>query len=1381
MRHSGHRQGSEKNTDCQSHQPEGPNPKRMCRQHPKRSRNRPSEPGLAGPIRPGARVCRPGGEVAGTIARMSPCASPFLEIAPTEWFCSNALCFAIPDHKPASRGHLLIITRRHVATWFDCTLPEQNDLMALVNQAKTLLDQQLDPQPDGYQVLFNSGAAAGQTVHHAHVHLIPRYADKTSGPCGSAKPVAPEQASPVADNSRKQASGLSRLTQPGSLPSFSLTVGHPAGPLWPRIANRIPGATEIDLVASFAQSSGLDLIRKALFSAHEAGARIRLLVGDYLCITSPDALRTLFGWMAIAGHSRGLAGHFEARLVELEKLHGHPSTFHPKAWRIADATGGIMVVGSSNLSRSALTTGVEWNLVGETAGSQSLDQEMAAAFEALWCQATPLSAEVITRYSRRAELAEKTRAVWDGENVPMDPATGSREEKTPDQIAIFSPRPWQTTALESLATIRHDGYTKALVAVATGLGKTWLAAFDLLAISKSLGRCPRVLVIAHRAEILAQAEGTLRQALDHASALHGWPPCRVSWYAGDQSDLSGSLVIASIQKLSRRRSPGSPAPEGLAALDAAQFDYCVIDEVHHAEAPSYRRVLARLRASFTLGLTATPDRTDGVDIATLFDDILAAQATIGDGITEGSLVPFRYRGLKDDTDFEQIPWRNGRFDPLILEEKLANSARMERLWVEWLADAPDPPQLSRTLVFCCSRRHALFTRDWLRHRKVAAAALFSESVGVDGPRLVSDPRMASLAQFREGSLEALCVVDLFNEGLDVPQVSRVVMLRPTESKVIFLQQLGRGLRAAEGKTRLSVIDFVGNHKVFASRLMHVLALGKNGQPTSNPWEDLKDFVAGRPPGLPPGCTVDLDMEAKELLQRLVPSGGNAVVAAYRLMRMELERRPTPAELVHAGYLPLTVSASHDSWLDFCRGEGDLDAAEQTALDQHGPWFRMLQTTSLTKSYKMVVLRVLLDSDAIWDGMEINELALACRAFLEGHPLLRADLEGAGFRRGSGKDEQTAFSNWWFKWPLSRWMDEQSGKKWFALQDKNFAANFGCPLAGRGAFEQLTGELVDCRLAQYARSRLPKNGNKVGDGKAFFVARVTHSGGKPSLILPRVEDEPGRPMGPITVRLPDGKKWLFRLVKMACNSAGPQSEGVAEAGRATNQLGTLLRDWFGENAGLPGTRFEVKFTQEMVDGGVVWSVEPIEPRAAMPPQPIAVKTPPSTPLPAFRLVETPALSERYEQFVPVYNLQAAAGFWGAESVPEEIGWAAVPDVRLREGMFMAQVQGSSMEPLIHDGAWCLFRRCPGGSREGRIVLVQFNSLGDPENGGRFTVKKYHAEKVADAEGWRHGRIQLLPLNPEFQPIELSEENASDLIIVGEYLQAVAVPVPENGDT
>lgn len=147
-------------------------------------------------------------------------------------------------------------------------------------------------------------------------------------------------------------------------------------------------------------------------------------------------------------------------------------------------------------------------------------------------------------------------------------------------------------------------------------------------------------------------------------------------------------MIASVQKLSR--------PEGLSKLALEQFDYAVIDEVHHAEAPSYRKVLARLRASFTVGLTATPERTDGVDVASLFDDVLAWQATIGDGIEEGSLVPFHYVGLKDHVDFQQIPWRSGRFDPMTLEEKVENSERMERLWKAWNREAG-----ARTLVFCC--------------------------------------------------------------------------------------------------------------------------------------------------------------------------------------------------------------------------------------------------------------------------------------------------------------------------------------------------------------------------------------------------------------------------------------------------------------------------------------------------------------------------------------------------------------------------------------------------------------------------------------------------------------------------------------------------------
>ncbi|NBP41066.1 MAG: type III restriction endonuclease subunit R, partial [Betaproteobacteria bacterium] len=358
------------------------------------------------------------------------------------------------------------------------------------------------------------------------------------------------------------------------------------------------------------------------------------------------------------------------------------------------------------------------------------------------------------------------------------------------------------------------------------------------------------------------------------------------------------------------------------ATSAAEpFDYCVIDEVHHAEAPSYRRVLARLKSSFTLGLTATPERTDGVDVATLFDDILAAQATIGDGIAEGSLVPFRYRGLKDDVDFERIPWRNGRFDVGELEAALESAPRMERLWAEWQATPA-----GRTLVFCCSRRHAVFARDWLRKRGVAAAAVFSGDGG--------DPRMASLAAFHAGSLEALCVVDLFNEGVDIPLVNRVVMLRPTESKIVFLQQLGRGLRSAAGKTRLEVIDFVGNHRVFASRLMHLFALvpaAGDGAEATNCHAFLKAFLAGTPPALPPGCLVDVDLEAKDLLARLAPQTGSRVVEAYRDLRADLARRPTMTELFHRGYNPRTLPPEFTTWFDFVAAEGDATALEAECL------------------------------------------------------------------------------------------------------------------------------------------------------------------------------------------------------------------------------------------------------------------------------------------------------------------------------------------------------------------------------------------------------------------------------------------------------------------
>ena len=386
----------------------------------------------------------------------------------------------------------------------------------------------------------------------------------------------------------------------------------------------------------------------------------------------------------------------------------------------------------------------------------------------------------------------------------------------------------------SLQSLRQQGFQKALVAVATGMGKTILAALDARQLGRQLGRRPTILVVAHRAQILAQAEAALAAVLDPE-----FGPAETTCYLADHSELHGALVIASVQKLAR--------PAGLQLLESRQFDYAIIDEVHHAHAPTWRRMLNRLQAHFTLGLTATPERSDGIDVASLFDDNLACHASIADGIAEEALVPFHYIGIRDTVNFQNIPWRNGRFDTAQLELEVSQSPRMERLW-----QAMQQHSAARTIVFCVSQRHAIFTRDWLRQRGLTAAAVFAGNH--------SDPLSRSLADLRSGHLQCLCAVDLFNEGLDLPAVDRIIMLRPTESKVLFLQQLGRGLRASAGKTRLLVLDFVGNHKVFAHRLLHLLALNSD----NSSWQQLRKVLDGQPAPLPPGCLLDLDLQVREI-------------------------------------------------------------------------------------------------------------------------------------------------------------------------------------------------------------------------------------------------------------------------------------------------------------------------------------------------------------------------------------------------------------------------------------------------------------------------------------------------------------------------------------
>ena len=1252
----------------------------------------------------------------GKVVRMK---SPFLELPESNWIASNAEAFAIFDSYPVSPGHVLVVTKRLVPTWFDTTPQEQLALMELVNRVKIKLDQTLNPKPDGYNVGFNAGDAAGQTVPHVHVHVIPRYRGDVDDPRGGVRHVIPQKGNYLAPKPMPPES-IPTLAGP-QLTGPQLSAGHPNSPLWQHLSWRIPGARCVDVLASFVQMSGLDVIENCLFEAIRNHALIRILVSDYLYISDPRALGRLLGWVAAADEvdpQESSTPRLYVRLIEMAKIPSKPASFHPKAWRIADELNGFIAIGSSNLSRPALESGIEWNLLATRNEAPEADAQMAVEFESLWLTATPLTNTVVENYTG---LAQQYRVNH------FEPESIATREST------FLPRPWQVEALRSLNEIRSVGYCRALVAVATGMGKTWLAAFDIEQVGRQLGRRPRVLVIAHRAHMLAQAETAISQVLDASFSLG-----TTTWYVGNQSRLDGDLVIASIQKLMR--------PAGLDALSAEHFDYVMVDEVHHAHAPSYRRVLARCRGDFVLGLTATPERSDGVDVATIFDDNLAYQATIGDGIEEESLVPFHYIGLKDSIDFRQIPWRNGRFEFEVLEDQVASSERMTRLW-----RAMQTHQTSRTLIFCCSRRHALFVRDWLRAKGNSSAAVFSGSGG--------DSYSESLQQLREGNLQSLCVVDMFNEGLDIPAVDRVVMLRPTESKVLFLQQLGRGLRASEGKSRLIVIDFVGNHRIFAQRMIHLLSL----KHSSEGWGALKEWLSGKPPILPAGCLLDVEIDVQDVLRQFLPQGRTAGIEGYRALRDDLGRRPSMLEVFNREFLPRTISAASNcnNWFAFVAAEGDLSEAEQTVAATFSDWFTMLEVTQLTKSYKMVVLRVLLDEQRLFEGMDLSTLSAACRRFLQQHPVLRRDLDGERHAIDHERADPREWEKWWLKWPIDRWLDLQKGQSWFVVENNLFRLQRKCEAQFKPCLEALTEEMVDWRLAAYAKSHRLAPSN---EGELAFVAKVSHSQGRPILFIPDKAREPARPTGPVTVQLPDGRNWEFKFVKVACNVAGPQGEKA-------NQLGELLRDWFGPNAGLPGTDYKVQFETKNQQ----WFACPmgIATEEASDSQIESAASNRDTQQEAAVTIIEPKVGRaaEYTTHVPVYDVSAAAGYWGPEGQAEQVGWIRVPHQALKKGMFAVQVIGDSMEPKIPSGAICLFRPCPAGSREGRLLLVQVNTHELPEEGGRYTVKRYHSQKRATDEGWVHQIIELEPLNPAYKPIVINAEDADSVRVIGEFIGVV----------
>ena len=694
-------------------------------------------------------------------------------------------------------------------------------------------------------------------------------------------------------------------------------------------------ANKIDVIVSFLMTSGVKLLIKQLKRAVNRGARLRILTGNYLGITQPDALYLL---------RRELGYDFQLRMYN-----DSTRSFHPKAYIFEFDNCRTIFVGSSNISKSALTSGIEWNYCLQEEKDPDNYKIFCATFEELWCNhSLVMDDDALHSYSkawhRPAVYKDMQHQLYDD----SDDVTNVR--------LLYEPRGAQIEALYALNNLRQDGGIKGIVQAATGIGKTFLAAFDSQGFD-------RVLFVAHRKEILEQAAKSFRCIRPDKTA---------GFFMSEYKENDTDFVFASVATL------GQPEYLNSKYFDKEDFDYIVIDEFHHAVNKQYKNIIEYFKPKFLLGLTATPERMDGRDIFALCDYNVPYEINLAEGINKGMLAPFRYYGIYDDTDYKKIEYNQGHYNIKSLNSAyIANTRRTDLIFMHY-----SKHKRKRALGFCCSREHAEMMAKEFCKRGVKAASVYSGSQG----RYAVD-REKALMELKTGILEVIFSVDMFNEGVDVKSIDLVMFLRPTESPVVFMQQLGRGLRIDKGKQYLVVLDFIGNY-VKADRIQKYLSNDYLG----NANKELKNYDMVSQSIYPDDCQVDFDVkliDMFEALQKKKITKQKQIENEFNRICAELGgRHPTRIELfnrmdreVYKMCLSNSKINPFNDYLAFLNGQQCLTSDESRIYSSAGrDLVAWVEKTNMTKVYKMPVLMSLLHDGEVKAAVKMNDVLKSWKSF-----------------------------------------------------------------------------------------------------------------------------------------------------------------------------------------------------------------------------------------------------------------------------------------------------------------------------------------------------------------------------------------------------------------
>ena len=1098
------------------------------------------------------------------------------------------------------------------------------------------------------------------------------------------------------------------------------------------IIQELENCDEFFISVAFVTTSGVATIINTLKELENREVKGKILVSQYLNFTQPEALRKLLKFQNI-----------DLRIATKGNAHSKGYLFRTKEYH-------NLIIGSSNLTAQALSTNKEWNLKVSALHDSGIVEKVLHEFQSDFELGTKVTEEFISDYN---EIYSQQRILIKRNNV----------ESSLEILAPIIPNSMQIEALRNLHNLRGENKNKALIISATGTGKTYLSAFDAKAFNPK-----KLLFVVHRLTIAKDSLKTFQSVFGNERTM--------GLYSGNKRELDCDFVFSTIQTISKTKH--------LEIFKKDHFDYIIIDESHRSGADSYLRLIEYFEPKFLLGMTATPERTDGNDIFQLFDHNIAYEIRLNRAMEEDMLSSFHYYGVTDlFIDDNEIDNKSD-FNFLI------SSERVERI-IEKANFYGSDNGITRGLVFCSRKKEAIELSSLFNLKGFNTIALTGDSS--EEERATAIERLES--DNLNNKLDYIFTIDIFNEGIDIPKINQIIMIRPTESAIIFIQQLGRGLRKVEGKGYLTVIDFIGNYK--NNYLIPIALYGD----TSYNKDSLRKLITEGSRMIPGASTINFDKITKERIFQSIDSANMQLLSDlkkdYFLLKYKLGRVPMMMDFIDHGsrdpFLYVNYSKSYYNFINVAEKENDFHLSEMQV--------KLLELFSkeINNSKRVeesLILKHLLESDSL----SINDLR---EEVLEKYNYTITD-----------ETIKSCVSNLNFEFIR----EKKNGKLISAkeiynldiLKIKNDKFKFSEGFKGLLNQKNFKSFLIDStnysiyQFDKLFKSEKWQNGfvlyRKYSRKDVFRILNVSENpvaqnvGGY--LVSPdnshcpifvnyhkeddisestKYEDEfvntkefdwmskSNRKINSNDVQSILGKRGNIRL-PLFIKKNNDEGKDFYYMGEMSPILDKVKQTTLSNDSGKQISVVKIRFNLASPVSEIMYNY--LQEKGTTKKLVIEKETKPIR----IKADESDVISLKNP--IPLYDFYAAAGSFSEMQSEKDFTLIEGPE-NSNQDYFACKILGESMNRVIPNGSICLFKPYSGGSRNGKIVLVENIDVQDQDFNSAFTIKTYSSEKSVSEEGWEHTSITLRPnsYDDTYKNIIVTEENGAEMRVVGEFIKVL----------